>query len=147
MGTAISRCTTTRNNAGMTTNLTDIGQKILDNQPNWLSTPSKWRPRNCTHRPVRYRTPTPYPKDDRQRMPEPQASQVQTETTATEKPVVIETYATAPSTKHIQVVEPPKRSHHPLSNVSTLPDIQLPPAALSITFDRHPRRNRFERIS
>jgi len=138
MGAAISRCTS--RNSGVTTSLSDIGQKILDSQPNWLSTPSRWRARSCSHRPVRYRTPTPYPKDDRQRLPEPQQAHV----SPAEKPVIIETHTT-PDTRHIEVVEPPKRFR--LLHQSAIPDIQLPPAALSITFEHHPRRNRFERIS
>ncbi|KAK4445607.1 hypothetical protein QBC34DRAFT_306591 [Podospora aff. communis PSN243] len=144
MGAAISRCTNRNTAPGVTASLSDIGQKILDNQPNWLSTPARWRPKTCNHNPIRYRTPTPYPKDDRQRMPDPPqtaASHAQPE--VSEKPIVIETYT---STRHIEVIEPPKRNRHPLS-IPSPPEMQLPPAALTITFERHPRRNRFERIS
>ncbi|KAK0648980.1 hypothetical protein B0T16DRAFT_124427 [Cercophora newfieldiana] len=144
MGAAISRCTNRNTGPGVTTSLADIGQKILDNQPNWLSTPARWRPKTCSHQPVRYRTPTPYPKDDRQRMPEPVEPASCVKSGTPEKPIVIETHTSA---RHIEVVEPPKRNlRHPLA-MSSIPDIQLPPAALTITFDRHSRRNRFERIS
>jgi hypothetical protein len=73
----------------------------------------------------------------------PQTAASQARPEVSDKPIVIETYT---SPKHIEVIEPPKRNRHPLS-ISTLPEMQLPPAALSITFERHPRRNRFERIS
>jgi hypothetical protein len=148
MGAAISRCT--NRDTGVSANLADIGQRILDNQPNWLTTPSKWRPRTCNHRPIRYRTPTPYPKDDRRPLPdqvatEPAQTAPITTSASSEKPIILETSYHAPS-RHITVIEPPKHLRHPLSN-SNISEIQLPPAALSITYDHHPRRNRFERIS
>ncbi|KAK5662671.1 hypothetical protein OQA88_8587 [Cercophora sp. LCS_1] len=137
MGSAISRCTT-RNDGASTSGFGDIGQKILDSQPNWLITPSRWRSRHCDHQPVRYRTPTPYPKDDRRPLPQPQ----QVHINLSEKPLIIETQTVA-STRHIEVIEPPKRQRPMQSN---LPHIQLPPAAISITWEHHSRRNRFERI-
>jgi len=134
MGAAISRCTT-RNARNSGPNLSEIGQRILDSQPNWLITPSRWRSRSSSRHPVRYRTPTPYPKDDRRPLPQLQ------EVHLSEKATVIETHSS--SARHIEVVEPPKRQQPMQSNI---PHIQLPPAAVTITWERHPRRNRFERI-
>ncbi|GAB1317845.1 hypothetical protein MFIFM68171_08055 [Madurella fahalii] len=131
MGSAISRCTT--RNSGATSGLAEIGQKILDRQPNWLITPTRWRSQTCAHQPVRYRTPTPYPKDDRKRLEESAHVHMP------EKAVIIET----PVVSHLELAEPP---HKQAPMRPHIPHVQLPQPALTITWELHPRLNRFERV-
>ncbi|KAK3385527.1 hypothetical protein B0H63DRAFT_522857 [Podospora didyma] len=133
MGSAMSRCT--NRNARPATGLAEIGQKMLDRQPNWLIPPSRWRTSNPDHQPVRYRTPTPYPKEDRRCLDDDLRN-------IAEKAAIIEG---APSTQHIEVAQPPRKQP---SMQSHSPHIQFPqPTAITITWERHPRQNRFERIS
>ncbi|KAK1753220.1 hypothetical protein QBC47DRAFT_54104 [Echria macrotheca] len=139
MGSAFSRCSTSlKGNSNMLPcgPELEIGQRILENQPNWLTTPSRWRSKTPSHQPVRYRTPTPYPKDDRRPLPDVEVVHL------SEKKDIVETHTPA-SARHIEVVEPPRR-HKPMS--SNIPRLQLPPAVLTITWEQHPRRNRFERV-
>ncbi|KAK4223195.1 hypothetical protein QBC38DRAFT_512502 [Podospora fimiseda] len=127
MGSAISRCNT--RHSGATSSLSEIGQKILDRQPNWLVTPSKWRSHHCDHQPVRYRTPTPYPKNDRKRL-------LDDTTATTEKMLIIET----PTVHHIQVAGVAPKMNQP--------QVKFPASTITITWECHPRRlNRFERPS
>ncbi|KAK3997895.1 hypothetical protein QBC44DRAFT_46560 [Cladorrhinum sp. PSN332] len=132
MGSAISRCNT--RNSGTTPGLSEIGQKILDRQPNWLVTPSKWRSHHCDHQPVRYRTPTPYPKDDRKRFDD-----------TNEKVLIIET----PTVNHVEAADAP-RKRLPATTVQSHNNqhIKFPTSTITITWECHPRRlNRFERPS
>ncbi|KAK0725261.1 hypothetical protein B0H67DRAFT_641707 [Lasiosphaeris hirsuta] len=145
MGSAMSRCHSTRP-AGATSGLTELGQKILDNQPNWLITPSRWRTGSSSHHPVRYRAPTPYPKDDRQRLPTDVEDPTTTNAVLSEKATIVETAVTA---KHVEVAEPPRKQQPMRSHAPSGPHIQFPQpaAAVTITWERHSRLNRFERIS
>lgn len=142
MGSAMSRCTDRNTNGNGHTHhgFTEISQMILERQPNWLVTPSRWRSGNPAHHSARYRTPTPYPKDDRRRLEEV--------IHIPEKTAVIEAHST-PEVKHIEVSQvttrPPRQQRSMHSN---LPHIQLPPAAVSITWETsHTRVNRFERVT
>jgi hypothetical protein len=115
-----------------------MGQKILDRQPNWLIPPARWRTQPSNQHPVRYRTPTPYPKDDRKPMPEP--AQVTT-IKAPEKAFVLGTAAAS----HVEVINPQRKRTlmHPRK-----PLVQAPPQpALKITWEVSPRLNRFERAA
>ncbi|KAK4177403.1 hypothetical protein QBC36DRAFT_131830 [Triangularia setosa] len=129
MGSAISKCNSKSNGSGA--GISEVGQKIFDRQPNWLTPPSKWRSHQCSHQPVRYRTPTPYPKDDRKRCDD---------VVLQEKNMIIET----PVVDHIEVRKPSQKrppmvhSHH---------GHQFPNNTLTITWECHPRLNRFERAS
>ncbi|KAK4166930.1 hypothetical protein QBC43DRAFT_312652 [Cladorrhinum sp. PSN259] len=125
MGSAVSRCN--GRHSGTTTGLSEIGQKILDRQPNWLVTPSKWRSHHSEHHPVRYRTPTPYPKDHRKRLLDDSIEN------GNEKILIIET----PTVHHVDVAAAPHSQH-----------IKFPSSTITITWESHPRRlNRFERPS
>jgi hypothetical protein len=135
MGSAISRCSS-RNSASPPSGFAERGQKVLDRQPNWLVPPSRWRSHPCPHHPVRYRTPTPYPKDDRKRLEGDQHAR----TRLSEKAVIIETAVV----NRLEVTEPPfkgKPNHPALSR------IRHPQTALKITWERSPRLNRFERAT
>ncbi|KAK4641706.1 hypothetical protein QC761_512690 [Podospora bellae-mahoneyi] len=136
MGSAISRCNSnSRSNShghGTGPGISEMGQKIFERQPNWLTPPSKWRSHHCSHQPVRYRTPTPYPKDDRKRCDY---------TLLHEKNMIIET----PVADHIEVKKPSQK--HP-AMMHSRHGQQLPPnSTLTITWESHPRLNRFERAS
>ncbi|KAK3689409.1 hypothetical protein B0T22DRAFT_480622 [Podospora appendiculata] len=64
MGSAMSRCAPRSTHVAP---FSDIHRsQFLDRQPNWLVTPSRWRSQSSTNHSARYRTPTPYPKGDRQ---------------------------------------------------------------------------------
>ncbi|KAK4217482.1 hypothetical protein QBC37DRAFT_46407 [Rhypophila decipiens] len=140
MGSAMSRCTNANKNATGHTHhsFTEISQMFLERQPNWLVTPSRWRPSSSSaHHSARYRTPTPYPKDDRKRLEEV--------IHIPEKPTVIEAHST-PVVTHIEVTTKPPRQQKSMD--SDIPHIQLPPSALSISWDtNNPRVNRFERVA
>lgn len=140
MGSAMSRCTNAnRNTAGHTHHsFSEISQMILERQPNWLVTPSRWRSSGSSApHSARYRTPTPYPKDDRRRLEEV--------IHIPEKAAVIEAQST-PVIQHIEVTTKPPRQH--MSMHSDIPHIQLPPSAISISWEiDHPRVNRFERVA
>ncbi|KAK4183542.1 hypothetical protein QBC35DRAFT_393649 [Podospora australis] len=131
MGSAVSRCNS--KNSSTTSSFSEIGQKVLDKQPNWLVTPSRWRSsHHCSHQPVRYRTPTPYPKDDRKRCDDLHLP---------EKTLIIE----APVATHIEVASPAPHKH-PHQGLQSPPKQQI--QAVTITWEQHhPRLNRFERIS
>jgi hypothetical protein len=138
MGSALSRCTSRNSGGAAASGLSEIGQKILDRQPNWLITPTRWRSQTCTHQPVRYRTPTPYPKDDRKPLDEHPES---TTLHVPEKAVIIET----PVMSHVEVANPPRK--HRLTTQPFKPLVQKPPAAVTITWEVAPRLNRFERVA
>jgi hypothetical protein len=122
-----------------------MGQKVLDRQPNWLVPPTRWRAQACDHQPVRYRTPTPYPKEDRKRMKEPSHATRPATRSATihipEKTLLIET----PVVSHVEVAQPYRKQAGMQPLMTTIPT-QNPQAALKITWDMSPRRNRFERV-
>ncbi|KAK3312792.1 hypothetical protein B0H66DRAFT_380774 [Apodospora peruviana] len=140
MGAAMSRCTnrgsTSRNSTSATHHgFAEISQRILDRQPNWLVPPSKWISDTSSHHhhTQRYRTPTPYPKDDRKKLEEV--------IHIPEKAAILESDCCySPVVKHLEGAPLQKSSTH----------IQLPPqaaAAVTITWESHPRVNRFERVS
>ncbi|KAK4132691.1 hypothetical protein BT67DRAFT_75739 [Trichocladium antarcticum] len=134
MGSALSRCSS-RNSTNPPPGLGERGQKMFDRQPNWLVPPSRWR-RHGTHQPVRYRTPTPYPKDGRKQLGDDQlvGSHIP------EKIPVIET----PVVSHLGVAEQPRKrrpNRHPAQS-----SVQRPQAPLKITWEQSPRLNRFERV-
>ncbi len=142
MGSALSRCATTSRNSGAAKSgfaRAEMGQKILDRQPNWLIPPAKWRPQTCTHQPVRYRTPTPYPKEDRKRLDE--HGQLAGTLHVPEKAIVLET----PVTSHHEVAANAHRKQHKPVTRPPKPLLQKPPAAMTITWEVSPRLNRFER--
>ncbi|KAK0609990.1 hypothetical protein B0T17DRAFT_124388 [Bombardia bombarda] len=137
MGSAMSRCTTKNTHA--TPGFSEASQRFLEKQPNWLVPPSRWRSRSSTHHSPRYRTPTPYPKDDRQKVTEDDIINI------SEKAAIIDT-------THIEVAEAPLRrgcrqQQHKYKPLQSQPLPQSHPAAVTITWDRHPRQNRFDRIS
>jgi hypothetical protein len=135
MGSAFSRCTS-RNSGGAGSAFSEIGQRILDRQPNWLTPPTRWRSQTCPHQPVRYRTPTPYPKEDRKRIEEPtEAASIH----VPEKALIIET----PVVSHFEVANR-YRKHTPMQLHK--PQLQKPQAAVTITWEVSPRLNRFERV-
>ncbi len=142
MGSALSRCASTSRNSGAAASgvaRADMGQRILDRQPNWLIPPARWRPQTCTHQPVRYRTPTPYPKEDRKRLDED--AQPGGTVHVPEKAVVVET----PVASHHEVVANPPRKQHKPATRPPKPLLQKPPAVMTITWEVSPRLNRFER--
>ncbi|KAJ4291365.1 hypothetical protein N0V88_006374 [Collariella sp. IMI 366227] len=111
-------------------------QNILDKQPNWLVPPSRWRPHRCSHPPVRYRTPTPYPKEDRKRVEE----HIQTTyVPVSEKAIVIE----IPVASHVEVAGHPRR-RKPAQQRKALVENQQP--GRTVTWEPSPRLNRFERV-
>lgn len=136
MGSALSRCTSRNSPGAATTGFSEMGQKILDRQPNWLIPPSKWRSQACSHRPVRYRTPTPYPKDDRKPLEDDVtrscAVHIPEKALIIETPVVIH-HEVHCSEKPLALAQPPK------------PRLEKPQAPLAITWEVSPRLNRFER--
>jgi hypothetical protein len=143
MGSALSRCTS-RSSGGASSGISEMGQKIFDKQPNWIIPPARWRTQPCNQHPVRYRTPTPYPKDDRKRVEEPTSAAI---VVVPEKPFVLET----PAVSHVEVVTPhrkhaitqPRSAHgHPRR-----PHAQNPQTPVTITWEMAPRLNRFERVA
>ncbi|KAK0663442.1 hypothetical protein QBC41DRAFT_26311 [Cercophora samala] len=132
MGSSISRCNSKSNGHGTGPGISEVGQKIFERQPNWLTPPSKWRSHHCSHQPVRYRTPTPYPKDDRKRCNDV--------VVLNEKNMIIET----PVVDHIEV-QKPSQKRPPM--VHSHRGHRLPSTPLTITWESHPRLNRFERAS
>jgi len=149
MGSAMSRCTNNRNSGCVHPGFNDLGQRILEKQPNWLVAPSRWRSRSNsnTHQPVRYRTPTPYPKDDRKPLVEEESTMIQEKATIAEKPVI----------KHVELLHHPRHGYgqvvqHPRSTKPTTKPSQASPEkkgmahqVTTITWEVHPRLNRFER--
>ncbi len=137
MGSTLSRCTSRNSPGAATSGFSEMGQKILDRQPNWLIPPTKWRSQACSHRPVRYRTPTPYPKDDRKRLEDDGAARTCT-VHIPEKALIIETPVVSHLEMHCEkplaVVQPPSK-----------PRLEKPHSPLAITWDVSPRLNRFER--
>lgn len=140
MGSAMSRCTNAnKSTTGHTHHsFAEISQMILERQPNWLVTPSRWRSSGSSGpQSARYRTPTPYPKDDRKRLEEV--------IHIPEKAAVIEARST-PIVRPIEVTTKPPRQQKSMN--SDIPHIQLPPSAISISWEiNHPRVNRFERVA
>ncbi|KAK4463546.1 hypothetical protein QBC42DRAFT_250457 [Cladorrhinum samala] len=133
MGSAISRCNSRHSDA--TAGLSDVGQKVFKRQPNWLVTPSKWRSHQCDHQPVRYRTPTPYPKDDRKRIDD-----------HNEKVLIIET----PTIHRVELGRGLPSEKVPVTSLKphNNPHMKFPTSTVTITWECHPRRlNRFERPS
>ncbi|KAK4203471.1 hypothetical protein QBC40DRAFT_24292 [Triangularia verruculosa] len=130
MGSSISRCNS--KNSGSALGISEAGQKMFDRQPNWLTPPSKWRSHHCSHQPVRYRTPTPYPKDDRKRCDD---------AVLHEKNMIIE----APVVDHIEIRKPSQK-RPPMAH-SRHHGQQFTNNTLTITWECHPRLNRFERAS
>ncbi|KAK4099176.1 hypothetical protein N658DRAFT_430505 [Parathielavia hyrcaniae] len=139
MGSAFSRCTSS-NSGGPGTGFSEIGQKILDRQPNWLVPPTRWQSQTCIHQPVRYRTPTPYPKDVRKRIQEP-ADTVTIH--VPEKALTID-MEEAPVVSHFEVANPYRNTHPPKQPFKS--QVQKPQAALTVTWGLAPRLNRFERV-
>ncbi|KAK4148899.1 hypothetical protein C8A00DRAFT_19351 [Chaetomidium leptoderma] len=134
MGSALSRCTPRSSRGG---GLSETGQRMLDRQPNWLIQPSRWRPQTCDHQPVRYRTPTPYPKEGRKRIDEHLHTG---KTHAPEKTLII----VAPVVvSHVEVVTP-LRKHTALPPHQ--PHLRNQQAPLTITWEVSPRLHRFERV-
>ncbi|KAK4122007.1 hypothetical protein N657DRAFT_635448 [Parathielavia appendiculata] len=127
---------TSRNSGAAGSGFSDIGQKILDRQPNWLIPPTRWRPQTFTHQPIRYRTPTPYPKDDRKRMEEPAET---ASIHVPEKALIIET----PVVNHFEMANLYRK--HTCAQPFK-PQVQKPQAALTISWELAPRLNRFERV-
>ncbi|KAK3935317.1 hypothetical protein QBC46DRAFT_272052 [Diplogelasinospora grovesii] len=138
MGAAISRCTCRAKQATPAV-LTDINQQILERQPNWLVTPSRWRQSRSSARSVRYRTPTPYPKTGRRPLEAPAAAVVHDLTKENEEMVEM--------CLDIADLEPLSRQS---ATVST-PPVSIPPPAVTaihpshVTWEGPSRRNRFER--
>ena len=136
MGSALSRCTS-RGAGAAPSGLSEMGQKILDRQPNWIIPPARWRTQTCNQHPVRYRTPTPYPKEDRKRMEEPASAAT---VVVPEKAFVLESAAVS----HVEVVSTP-RKHSMIQQ--RRPHAQAPQGPLTITWEMSPRLNRFERVA
>ncbi|KAK4247510.1 hypothetical protein C7999DRAFT_41168 [Corynascus novoguineensis] len=138
MGSALSRCTSRSSGSSPSGfSVPDIGQKILDRQPNWLVPPARWRTQPANQHPVRYRTPTPYPKDDRKPTEDSIGS---ANSPIREKTSILE----APAASHVEVLN--KRHSRGLAQPCK-PLIQKPPSTLRITFEVSPRLNRFERVA
>ncbi|KAL2163287.1 hypothetical protein VTH06DRAFT_5343 [Thermothelomyces fergusii] len=139
MGSTLSRCTSKNSGhsrAPSSLSIPDSGQKFLDRQPNWLVTPARWRSKTASQQPLRYRTPTPYPKNDRKPM---------ADSTETVDGLIREKTSTfaAPPMSHLDM--PNSRCRQDLGE-SCNPRIQKQQPALRITFEVSPRLNRFERI-
>ncbi|KAK3317654.1 hypothetical protein B0T19DRAFT_435351 [Cercophora scortea] len=140
MGSAMSRCAPRSTHVAP---FSDIHRsQFLDRQPNWLVTPSSWRSRSSTSHSARYRTPTPYPKGDRQPLRD--------EINISEKTAAV-VDAQKPDIRHVEVVtaaaaEPPRSKQH-IQIQATRPQIQRQPSVITITWEPHSRLNRFERIS
>ncbi|KAH6623324.1 hypothetical protein F5144DRAFT_496836 [Chaetomium tenue] len=135
MGSALSRCTS-RSSGAAPSGLSEMGQKILDRQPNWIIPPARWRTQTCSEHPVRYRTPTPYPKEDRKRMEEPASNAT---VVVPEKAFVLE----SSTVSHVEVVSTPHK--HGIVQ-QRRPHAQAP-QTLKITWEMSPRLNRFERVA
>ncbi|KAL2174877.1 uncharacterized protein P884DRAFT_279804 [Thermothelomyces heterothallicus CBS 202.75] len=138
MGSALSRCTSRspgRSPSGLS--VPDIGQKTLDRQPNWLIPPARWRTKAVNQQPVRYRTPTPYPKKHRKPMVD--STENVDGSFIREKASIFE----APAVSHLDM-----RSNHRRQSLaeSRNPNAQKPQPALRITWEVSPRLNRFERV-
>ncbi|KAL2119110.1 hypothetical protein VTJ04DRAFT_6070 [Mycothermus thermophilus] len=142
MGSALSRCSS-RDSGRTTGGLSDIGQKFLDRQPNWLNPPSKWpfSHHASSRQPTRYRAPTPYPTDDRKPLEEPPKV---VSLHIPEKAIVnIETT----SASHIEHAQQQHRKPASLTNTpKSIVAGRKPVGAVSITWDVSPRLNRFERV-
>lgn len=138
MGAALSRCTS-KNSSSSSSGLSDVSQRVFEKQPNWLNAPSRWR-MHCNPNPVRYRTPTPYPKEDRKRLEDTTDETATVQAVETEKVAVIE----APVVHHIEVRKPYRR--HPQFQAPR-PSVHEPRGPISITWESSPRLNRFERVA
>jgi hypothetical protein len=142
MGAAISRCTCRAKQATPAV-LTDTNQQILERQPNWLVTPSRWGQRRSSAQSVRYRTPTPYPKSDRRPLEAPAAAVVHdlTKDPTKENEEMVEMWL------DIADLEPLSRQ----SAIVSTPPVSIPPPAVTaihpshVTWEGPSRRNRFER--
>lgn len=119
-----------------TTGLPEVEQRMLDKQPNWLVPPTRWRLRHWGHQPTRYRTPTPYPKDDRKRLDDEDPIP----TNISEKMAFVENSMAS----HVKMVQP-RRKHKHLQPHNP-PSIQHPHGTFAIAWERSPRLNRFERV-
>ncbi|KAK0712737.1 hypothetical protein B0T26DRAFT_344293 [Lasiosphaeria miniovina] len=138
MGMTLSRCSSRHARPG--SRFSGLDEKILERQPNWLVPPSRWRQSDPDHHPVRYRTPTPYPKEDRRRLGD--------HIDISEKAAVIEaaSHRRDTDTDTLGVQHPAAMHARSPHNHIRFP--QLSPAAITITWKQHrPRRNRFERPS
>ncbi|KAK4097116.1 hypothetical protein N658DRAFT_434656 [Parathielavia hyrcaniae] len=135
MGSAFSRCTS-RHSGTSGSGVSELGQRIIDRQPNWLIPPTRWQSQTCTHQPVRHRTPTPYPKDDRKRIEEPAKT---ASIHVPDKALVIE----SPVVSHVEVAS---RCRKRAATQPFKANVQKPQAALTITWEVSPRVNRFERV-
>lgn len=94
---------------------------------------------HCNPNPVRYRTPTPYPKEDRKRLEDTPNDTASVHVGETEKVVVIE----APAVQHIEVRKPfRKNSQFPIPK----PSVHEPRGPITISWESSPRLNRFERV-
>ncbi|EGS22343.1 uncharacterized protein CTHT_0018670 [Thermochaetoides thermophila DSM 1495] len=136
MGSAISRCAS-RGSSRLASDYDD--EKILGRQPNWLVPPALWRSRSKTSsgQPVRYRTPTPYPKGDRKPLPhEPQHVRIhiQEKTAST---------IVTPVVNHLEVASAGKHSRKPQQTSRSIRQ----PSNITITWESPVtgRLNRFER--
>ncbi|KAK3292967.1 uncharacterized protein B0H64DRAFT_444277 [Chaetomium fimeti] len=109
-----------------------MGEKIFDRQPNWIIPPA----RSCNQHPVRYRTPTPYPKDDRKRVAEPASAAI---VVVPEKAFVVE----APVVSHVEATG--IRKHRIMKPWK--PHAHNPQTPVTITWEMSPRLNRFERVA
>ncbi|KAK4235391.1 hypothetical protein C8A03DRAFT_17870 [Achaetomium macrosporum] len=136
MGSALSRCKS-RASSDATSGFSEIGQTFLDRQPNWLVPPARCRLQHCPHQPVRYRTPTPYPKGDRKRIEEHSNTST---TPVSGKTVFVDT----PVVRHIEFAARPPRRNTPIHPQQ--PRVQKPPSTPRISWDLSPRLNRFERV-
>ncbi|KAL2151143.1 hypothetical protein VTH82DRAFT_6241 [Thermothelomyces myriococcoides] len=139
MGSRLSRCTSKspgRSPSGLS--VPDTEQKFLDRQPNWLIAPARWRTKSVNQQSVRYRTPTPYPKNDRKRMVD---STEKADGFIREKASVFE----SPALSHLDMVNNPRRRNLAESG-NPDPHAQRPQSTLRITWEVSPRLNRFERV-
>ncbi|KAH6615884.1 hypothetical protein B0J18DRAFT_291574 [Chaetomium sp. MPI-SDFR-AT-0129] len=138
MGTTLSRCTSKHSSPSSSTP-SEVSQRVFEKQPNWLTAPSRWR-MHCNPNPVRYRTPTPYPKEDRKRLEDITNDTASVRIGESEKVVVIE----APVVQHIEVRKPFSK-HKQLQ--APRPSFHEPRGSITISWESSARLNRFERVA
>ncbi|AEO68256.1 d7d68b24-58d7-417d-b453-a070ceaddc99 [Thermothielavioides terrestris] len=136
MGSALSACTS-RNNTGAS-GFPEITQRVFDRQPNWIVPPTRCHQRD-NHHPARYRTPTPYPKQDRKRLQDGPDKSLTTHYN-TGKAMVME----RPAVRRIQ--DAARLPRKPTLRSPPTPHSPHPQSPITITWDVAPRRNRFERF-
>ncbi|KAK3306060.1 uncharacterized protein B0T15DRAFT_217488 [Chaetomium strumarium] len=137
MGSVLSRCAS--RGSLDTSRLSERGERFLDKQPNWLVPPTWCRSERCPHQPVRYRTPTPYPKDDRKRTEE----HGNTDTTVIlGKTSVVDT----PLVRHVDIAAARSPRRHTPTHPQK-PRIHKPQSTPRISWEPPPRLNRFERVA